>query len=205
MVPLKALKSRRLTANLLKMLSWMKIIATRSLRCVVVLREWIRITAPGNSVTKVGHCRVGMISEFSGFQCIVEPSSTGGGTLRAAHQAWGRPLGRSLEGTKCTVWVCSHTYPLSLREGRSVPSVKSSWCKESTNRLRATSDSSLTASKRLLFGQIVWNLSRLKPLWICCRRKSIRSQIQIFRDVPNLSMNTPFITTARQLGCFTSS
>jgi len=84
---LKALMSRRLTANLLEMLSRKRTVATRPLRCVAVMREWIRITAPGNNVTEVGHCRVGMIFRFSRFQCIVEPCAAGSGMLRAAHQA----------------------------------------------------------------------------------------------------------------------
>jgi len=31
-------------------------IATRLLRCVAVLREWIRVTAPGNSLTGISSC-----------------------------------------------------------------------------------------------------------------------------------------------------
>ena len=34
------------------------------LRCVAVLREWIRVTAPGDNVTEIGHCLVGMIAEW---------------------------------------------------------------------------------------------------------------------------------------------
>ena len=96
--PLKALKSRRLTANMLETLSRERIIATHKLRCVAVRREWIRVTAPGNSVTEIGSCRVGMISEFARSQCVVEPCAAGGDILRAAHHAWGRPAERSLEG-----------------------------------------------------------------------------------------------------------
>jgi len=100
------------------MLSLKRIIATRLLKCVAVLREWIRVTAPGNSVNEIGSCQVGMIPEFARFQCdddcVVEPCGAGGDILRAAHQAWGRPVERNLVGTKCTVVVCSHTYHLSL-------------------------------------------------------------------------------------------
>lgn len=76
------------------MLSLKRIIATRLLKCVAVLREWIRVTAPGNSVNEIGSCQVGMIPEFARFQCdddcVVEPCGAGGDILRAAHQAWGQ-------------------------------------------------------------------------------------------------------------------
>ena len=83
--PRKALKSLRLSANLLEMLSRKRIIATRPLRCVAVRREWIRVTAPGSSVTEIGECRMGMISEFERSHRFFLPFAAGGAILRAAH------------------------------------------------------------------------------------------------------------------------
>ena len=83
--------------------------------------------------------------------------------------------------------------------------MKSSLRRESRNRSWATNDLSRAASKRCSCGQMVQNLSRLKPLRIPSLRPRMRSQIRIFGATPNLPISTPWITTAKQLGCVTST